>query len=356
MSTFLSAPPPGLAGPTRCLVVDDDPMVRQILRRVLQSQQMEVFDAATGKEALAILEREGTIPLVLTDVYMPGMDGLALVREIRTRYPDTAVLVITGVADVATAVESFQLGALDYLSKPVLMDEVRQRVLNALDKRRLMLENRWLQEDQQGRLEQQLQVLMRRNEEMFLGQIQMAVRMLEAKDGYTRGHSQRVSFYSVRIAEQLGIVGDDLDQIRLGGELHDIGKIGTRDAVLNKPGALTPEEFDEVKRHVIEGEEMLEPLRVDHASVLEIVRWHHEHLDGSGFPDGLVGLAIPLPARIVSAADAFDAMTTDRAYRSPRTPEAANAELDRCAGQQFDRDVIAAFHRAFPDVTRLPQE
>ncbi len=331
-------------------------MVRQTLRRVLQSQDMEVLDAPDGERALAILERDGTIPLVLTDVYMPGMDGLTLVREIRARYPDTAILVITGVADVATAVESFQLGALDYLSKPVLMDEVRQRVQNALDKRRLMLENRWLQEDQQGRLERQLQVLMRRNEEMFLGQIQMAVRMLEAKDGYTLGHSRRVSFYSVRIAEELGIGGSDLDQIRLGGELHDIGKIGTRDAVLNKPGTLTREEFDEVKQHVIDGEEMLEPLRVDHPSVLEIVRWHHEHLDGSGFPDGLVGTAIPLPARIVSAADAFDAMTTDRAYRPPRTPREANAELDRCAGNQFDGEVIAAFHRAFPDVTRLPRE
>jgi putative nucleotidyltransferase with HDIG domain len=172
--------------------------------------------------------------------------------------------------------------------------------------------------------------------------------MLEKKDEYTRGHSQRVSRYAVRTAVLLGFSGDTLDQIRLGGELHDIGKIGTRDAVLRKPGPLTAIEFEEIKKHVIEGEEILEPLRRDHPLVLQIVRSHHERMDGSGFPDGLRGPAIPMPARIVAVADAFDAMTTERTYRVPVGAREALAELQRLAGIQFDADCVVAFARAFP--------
>jgi response regulator RpfG family c-di-GMP phosphodiesterase len=347
-------PPEAPPGSARCLVVDDDPLVRRSLCRVLLAQGMEPIEVESGEAALAMLMADRSIPLVITDLYMPGMDGLTLVREVRSRCPDTVVLVVTGVADVDTAVKSFQLGAADYLSKPVLMEEVRARVQSALEKRRLVLENRWLQKSYQERLETQLRELSQRNKEMFLGQIQMAVRMLEARDIYTRGHSQRVSIYATKTAVQLGITGDLLEQVRLGGELHDIGKIGTRDEILNKPGALTEAEFKEVQRHVTEGEEILAPLRRDHPIMLQIVRSHHEHLDGSGFPDGLEGDAIPLPARIVSVADAFDAMTTNRAYRETRTPAEALKEIGRHAGTQFDPEVVGAFQRGFRDLHRLP--
>ena len=178
--------------------------------------------------------------------------------------------------------------------------------------------------------------------------------MLERKDGYTRGHSRRVSRYAVKTAMLLGFSGSSLDQIRLGGELHDIGKIGTRDAVLRKAGPLTPLEFEEIKRHVTEGEDILEPLRRENPLVLQIVRSHHERLDGSGFPDGLRGEAIPLCARIVAVVDAFDAMTTNRTYRTPRAPGEALAELLRFAGVHFDDGVLSAFQTAFPDPEKLP--
>jgi putative nucleotidyltransferase with HDIG domain len=187
-----------------------------------------------------------------------------------------------------------------------------------------------------------------------LGQIQMAVRMLEKKDVYTRGHSRRVSRYAVNTAALLGFTGDLLDQIRLGGELHDIGKIGTRDSLLNKPGPLTESEFEEIKKHVTEGEDILASLRREHPLVLQIVRNHHERVDGSGFPDGLKAEAIPMVARVVSVADAFDAMTTNRSYRPLRTPLEALAELRLHVGIQFDIHVVAAFQLAFPDVGKLP--
>jgi len=347
-----SAPPP--VGSARCLVVDDDAMVRRTLGRVLASQGMAVLEAGSADEALTLLATEGAVPLVLTDIYMPGRSGLDLLRDLRRRYPDTAVLMITGVAEVKSAVESMQLGAFDYLAKPLQVEEVRNRVHNALERRRLALENRYLQESYQERLEAQLRQLSHRNKEMFLGQVQMAVRMLEKKDEYTRGHSDRVAEYSVRTAIQLGFAGAILEEIRLGGILHDIGKIGVRDAVLNKPGPLTPLEFEEIRLHVLAGEEILEPLRRDHPVVLDIVRSHHEHLDGTGFPDRLSGDEIPLLARVVSVADAFDAMTTSRAYRVPRSPSEAMVELEAWVGRQFDPLVVAAFLRAFPDADRLP--
>jgi putative two-component system response regulator len=231
---------------------------------------------------------------------------------------------------------------------------VKARVDNALEKRRLVLENRFLQQSYQQRLEASIRELDQRNKDQFLGQIQMAVRMLEKKDIYTRGHSQRVSRYAVKTAVFLGFIGNALEQIRLGGELHDIGKIGTRDSVLQKPGPLTVSEFEEIKKHVTEGEEILEPLRREHPLVLQIVRNHHERVDGSGFPDGLVGDAIPMVARLVAVVDAFDAMTTNRSYQLTRAPGDAMSELVKHAGVQFDTDVVTAFRKAFPDVEKLP--
>lgn len=342
------------AATARALVVDDDTNVRKAVIRVLRSMGMETLEATDGQHALELLERSGEVPLVVSDVYMPRMDGTLLVREVHSRYPDVAIVMLTGAAEVATAVDCLTHGASDYLAKPVLADEVRARVENALEKRRLVLENRYLQESYQERLQASIRELDQRNKEQFVGQIQMAVRMLEKKDVYTRGHSQRVSRYAVKTAVILGYSGNTLDQIRLGGELHDIGKIGTRDSVLQKPGPLTAIEFEEIKKHVIEGEDILEPLRRDNPLVLQIVRSHHERLDGTGFPDGLRGEAIPIVARIVAVVDAFDAMTTNRSYRTPRPPGEALEELRRFAGVQFDSDVVTAFLQAFPDPEKLP--
>jgi putative nucleotidyltransferase with HDIG domain len=338
----------------RALVVDDDVQVRRTLVRVLRSQGIDPLEAGDGRSALELLEQSGAVVLMISDVNMPQMDGITLLREVHRRWPDIAVVMLTGVAELATAVECLTHGAMDYLAKPVLVDDLRARVNNALEKRRLVLENRFLQQSYQERLEASIRELDQRNKEQFVGQIQMAVRMLEKKDVYTRGHSQRVSRYAVKTAALLGFSGNTLDQIRLGGELHDIGKIGTRDSVLQKPGPLTPGEFEEIKKHVTEGEDILEPLRRENPLVLQIVRSHHERLDGTGFPDGLKGDAIPMVARIVAVVDAFDAMTTNRSYRAPRPASEALEELRRFVGIQFDDAVVSAFHRAFPDPEKLP--
>ena len=160
--------------------------------------------------------------------------------------------------------------------------------------------------------------------------------------------------YAVKTAVILGFTGDRIEQVRLGGELHDIGKIGTREAVLNKPGPLTPDEFEHIKVHVTLGERILAPFLSESPNVLRIVRSHHERMDGEGFPDHLRADEIPIEARIVAVVDAFDAMTTNRAYRPPRTPEEAVEELRCSAGPQFDRDVVHAFLTAFPDAAALP--
>ncbi len=348
--------PAGIAGsdPERILVVDNDESVRRVLTRALAGEGYTTFEAEGTDAALALLGEVGGVPLVLSDIHMPGRDGVALLVEVLAKYPDTAVVMLTGDADVAMAVESLKLGALDYLAKPVLVEELRQRVRRALDKRRMTLEFRNLQQYYQEQLEHQVRELSRKNQEMFLAQVQMAVRMLEAKDPYTRGHSHRVAEYAEATGRVLGLEDSLLQQLRLGGELHDIGKIGTRDAVLNKPGSLTEAEFAEVRRHTTDGEEMLSVLREDHPEVLKIVRWHHERLDGSGFPDGLHEPEIPITARVVAVVDAFDAMTTTRAYRGMRSPQLAFEELELYQGMHFDPTVVTAFRTAFPDPSLLP--
>jgi putative two-component system response regulator len=335
---------------THCMVVDDDAQVRHSIARVLQAQGLSTVEASSGAEALGYLEHTGEIPLIISDINMPEMDGLAFLREALQLFPDTAIVMLTGVAEVTTAVECLKLGALDYIAKPVLIEEVRARVDKALEKRHLVKQNRFYQQN----LETRVRELDRLNKQSLINGVQMLVHALEAKDAYTSGHSARVSRYATKTAVLLGWTDDRLEHIRLGGELHDIGKIGTREDILNKPGALTPAEFEHVKGHAALGERILAPSLAESPIVLRIVRSHHERIDGAGFPDGLMGAAIPPEARIVAVVDAFDAMTTNRAYRPSRTPDQAVQELQRCAGSHFDADVVQAFLRAFPDMTALP--
>ena len=330
--------------------MDDDAQVRSALVRVIESQGLACLQAGSGAAALEVLKAEGEVPVCISDINMPEMDGVTFLREALKLYPDMAIIMLTGVAEVTTAVECLQLGALDYISKPVLIDEVRARLQKALEKRELILQNRFYQQH----LESRVRELDRRNKQSLINGVQTLVHALEAKDAYTSGHSTRVSRYAIKTGVVLGYTGDRLEAIRLGGELHDIGKIGTREAILNKPGPLTMEEFAHVKVHVTLGERILAPFMRESPAVLRIVRSHHERMDGGGFPDGLRADEIPAEARLVAVVDAFDAMTTNRAYRPSRTPSEAVEELRQCAGMHFDPDVVEAFQTAFPDVAALP--
>jgi putative nucleotidyltransferase with HDIG domain len=231
-----------------------------------------------------------------------------------------------------------------------MIEEVRARLDKALEKRQLILQNRYYHQH----LETRVRELDQRNRTSLINGVQMLVHALEAKDAYTSGHSSRVSRYATKTAVLLGFTDDDLEHVRLGGELHDIGKIGTREDVLNKPGPLTPEEFQHVKAHTTLGEKILAPFLTESPIVLRIARSHHERLDGTGFPDGLAGSHIPMEARIVAVVDAFDAMTTNRAYRPSRPAEHAIQELRRCAGLHFDTDVVEAFLKAHGGGSSLP--
>jgi putative nucleotidyltransferase with HDIG domain len=333
----------------RCLVVDDEPRLRRVLVRLLAGEGFVCAEAGSGVEALRELERT-PVPLVISDLRMPEMDGVTLLREIVARWPETAVIVVTAVAEVESAVACLQLGALDYVAKPFHVDEVRARVSQALDKRRLILENRSYQHGLEVRVEAQA----RRIEEVFLEGVHALVYALEAKDAYTRGHSIRVANYSIEIARAMGLDQDLVETIALGAELHDVGKIGVSESVLHKAGKLSDVEYRHVMEHTVIGARILGPLMRDAPGALAIVRSHHERLDGTGFPDGLKGDLIPFEARLVSVADAFDAMTSVRPYRPSLTVAHALQELEEGTGVQFDGAVVQAFVKAFPEDASLP--
>jgi response regulator RpfG family c-di-GMP phosphodiesterase len=321
-----------------CLIVDDEPRLRQVMVHLMRSDGFQCIEAGNGLEALEQLEKYD-VTLVLSDLRMPKMDGFGLLREIRARFPDCAVVMITAVADVEIAVNCLAIGAADYVIKPYQLEDVRARVAQALEKRRLILENRAYRESLEERVAQQA----RRLEELFLASVQSLAEALELKDPYTRGHSVRVSHYSTIVAQAMGFSGEALRQITLGGHVHDIGKIGVRESVLNKAERLTPDEYQHIMTHPVLGWRILAPLLGDTPAALNIVRSHHERFDGRGIPDGLKGTEIPLEARITCAADALDAMTSDRPYRaSEMTLEMAIEELRRCAGTQFDPTVVDA--------------
>jgi putative two-component system response regulator len=334
--------------PIPVLVVEDEAVIRRVLISHLERDGFECHEAEGAHEALLILDRLD-IPIVVTDLRMPEGDGLTLLAEVSARHPTTAVIILTGNADVETAVECLRRGAADFLTKPFLAGEVEVRIRQALETRRLRLELDGYRRHLEDRVAQQTQKLA----ELFLSGVQALVRALEVKDAYTRGHSGRVASWAGATARRLGLEADVVRQIELGGQLHDLGKIGVREGVLMKVQRLTDDEYEHVMQHPALGWRILSPLLQEAPIALAAVRSHHERFDGRGRPDGLCGTDIPLAARIVSIADAFDVMTTGRPYRDGGkvlSSEAAIVQLELAARTQFDPDLV----RVFREVVMLP--
>jgi len=332
-----------MAGPVQILVVDDEEPIRNALKKFLTQQQYEVYAAGTGDDALQQLRRH-RIALMLCDIRMPGTSGVDLVPQAIEIEPELAILMLTAVNDATSAALCMQRGAMDYLTKPIELADLARAVQRALKRREMLLENRqlnqWLKEEVSTRTAE-LQRARTKLERLAIATLEALVNALEAKDPYMRGHSARVADLSATVAHQLGIAEEDVEQVRVAGRLHDIGKIGTRESVLNKQGALTPEEFEHVKQHVVIGSQILAPL--SHlGDIIPAVRHHHERWDGTGYPDGLRGEEIPIGARIIGAAEVFDALSTSRAYQEKMSPEKAVERAADLSGTVLDPKVYEA--------------
>jgi putative nucleotidyltransferase with HDIG domain len=258
--------------------------------------------------------------------------------------PELAILMLTAVNDATSAALCMQRGAMDYLTKPIELADLGRAVQRALKRREMLHENRqlnqWLKEEVTTRTAELHRERMKL-ERLSIATLEALVNALEAKDPYMRGHSARVADMSATIAHQLGLSEEDVEHVRVAGRLHDIGKIGTRESVLNKQGALTPDEFEHVKQHVIIGSQILAPL--SHlGDMMPAVRHHHERWDGTGYPDGLRGEEIPIAARVIGAAEVFDALSTSRAYQEKMTPEKALERVSDLAGTVLDPKVYEA--------------
>jgi len=481
----------------RILVVDDEIVIRALLVDILVEEGYKVETAANGHDALQMLKQDDSFVVLFTDIMMPEMDGIELVREARKVCPAVIPIVMTGFATLETARAAVKEGAYDYVLKPFSLSEIKLAVSNAIDRHRLETENARLREltelfnisetitsireerdllgfvlqaamervdagrgslmittpdgralevavsvglpeegarqimqlgtgisglvartarpllvedihrdpelsdmsrrlqspsfisvpleqkvrsssDRLGDMPHVLGVLNLTNkkggacftdadlkmlsivsnhaaaalenvrllksvEDAHLATLQSMALILEAKDAYTHGHSQRVRNYSVWAARHLGMSEQDIDILRLGAALHDVGKVGVKDGILNKEGEPTPEEWDMIRRHPVTGYEVLSPVRLLKPEHLQLVRGHHERMDGTGYPDGLKGDQISPVTRVIVVADAFDAMSSNRAYRTALSPNEIIAQLKRHSGTQFDPQVARAF-------------
>ena len=320
----------------RILIVDDEAMVRRLLRQKLSREGYQCEEADSAEQALDRLRGNST-ELVILDIKMPGKSGMELLPEIRAGYPDTAVMMATALTDANIAIQCMKQGAYDYISKPFNLGEVVLSVEGVLERRRLELEIREYQQYLEQRVEEQTKEIRK----VFLGAIEALAFALEAKDRYTAGHSRGVTEIAVAIGRELGLSPDDIEDLRWGGLLHDVGKIAVDQLIQNKTGELTPEEYEHIMIHAHVGAGIVKP--VVNGKVVEMIEHHHDHYDGSGMNQVVIGEDIPLGARILAVADAFDAMTSDRPYRSAMSIEEALSEIMRCTGTQFDPVVAAAF-------------
>jgi putative nucleotidyltransferase with HDIG domain len=313
--------------PVRTLVVDDDVEVKEVFTAILSAEGYEVSGASSAEEALELLALQ-SFDVMLADIRMPGMDGFELLQHVHHISPDLPVIFISGNATVETARRALKVGACDIVAKPCNLAELpiiveRNLARQALARRRMLRYRSEIQDSYETVLAALLSAL-------------------DTRDTETEGHSERVTAYTMLLADLMGVPPDQCYHIERGALLHDIGKIGVPDRILLKPGPLTPEEFAEMQQHPVIGFRMC--ARIDFLrGAAQIVLHHHERWDGAGYPDGLAGEQIPLGARIFAVVDAFDAMTTDRPYRLAFPFEYAREEIRGNFGTQFDPQVVEVF-------------
>jgi putative nucleotidyltransferase with HDIG domain len=318
------------------LIVDDEAGIRRLLRQKLSGEGYQCKEASNSEQILNTLETD-SIALVILDIKMPGKSGIELLPQIKSGYPDTSVIMATAVNEMNIAVQCLKQGADDYICKPFNLEELSLAVKRALEKRHLLLEIREYQQYLEERIEEQTGQLRK----LFLSAIEALVSALEAKDEYTGGHSRRVTDIALAIGNELALSARDMENLRWGSLLHDIGKIAVDQAIQNKPGKLTREEYEHIMTHVRVGVEIVRPLVNE--QITQMIEHHHDHYNGGGLHQLIVGDDIPLGARILAIADAFDAMISDRPYRSAMSMTQIVEEIKRCAGIQFDPIVVAAF-------------
>jgi putative two-component system response regulator len=330
-------------------VVDDEPVVRDVLVRAARSWNYDCQAAETAEQALELLAQRPT-PIVVTDLRMPGQGGVWLVREVRRRWPDAAIIVLTAGQDQNAARQCLEAGADHFFVKPVKLEEFH----HVLERTRQAQHQRQVEARYRRRLEKAVRRQTLRVRHTFLSAIDSLVRAMEERDAYTAGHSRRVRAYSLQLGRALGLDDKQMRELSLAAKLHDIGKVGVPEAILNKPGPLTLAESLVVREHPIIGERILRSI-VRNRNVLAAIRSHHERVDGTGYPDGLKGTKIPLLARIITVADCFDALTSARAYRAPLSGPQALETLRTATGSHFQPEFIKAFVDLAPALPVLRQ-
>ncbi len=322
----------------RILVVDDEEAIREIVCSMLNAARYQCRPAASGLEALALLKSGAEFDLVLSDLLMPDLNGLELLERTKEEFPDLPVIMVTAMHDISIALDALRNGAYDYLLKPFEREQLLATVGRALENRRLKMENRAYQSDLEALVVARTAEL-ERSYDMTLEALGGA---LDMKDADTEGHSKRVTAFTIAIAKTMGLSKKQVSTIARGAFLHDIGKIAIPDAILRKPGALSPDEVIIMREHCYRGYQILKNIPFLQEAA-EIVYSHQEFYDGSGYPRQLRGEELPLGSRIFAVADTLDAITSDRPYRRAQSIEAAQAEIKRCAGTQFDPKVVEKF-------------
>ncbi len=306
----------------RILLVDDDENVLYLLNHHIIAFGLQTDQASNGKEAVELLQIR-SYGLVITDIVMPKMDGMELLVHVKEHYPQVDVLAISGHNELYNFTDLVAAGATDFISKPFRQDELNAKLQRIFRERLLLAE-------------------LARNKELektfFFHIVESLAISLDEKDEYTHGHSKRVTNLSLQLAEYATEEVVDFELLRLCGVLHDIGKIGIPDKILGKTGRLTAEEFAMIKKHPEKGAQILRPMESDKriAAISKVIRHHHERYDGKGYPDGLKGEKIPYLSRIITVADSYDAMTSDRPYRKGMDISSAIEEIRKYSGSQFD--------------------
>jgi putative nucleotidyltransferase with HDIG domain len=320
------------------LVIDDNPEVLKLMKMLL-SDEFDLELTTSAEKGLELLKAKSP-DLVLCDVMMPGMDGHTFARKVKSdeNWKHVPIILVTARTGAEMMNEGIQAGADDYISKPFDSVELKARIKSQLRMRavesELALANRNLKMRASDLVEQQ--------RSLFLSTVKSLASAIDAKDEYTRHHSTRVTEFSLKIANKMGFSEKELEDLELAALLHDVGKIAVPEDILNKPGRLTDEEFAQIKEHPARGESILKPV-VELREIARVVRAHHEQYDGKGYPDGLKGREIPLGARIMSLADTYDSITSDRPYRKAASHRHAVKEIIRCSGTQFDPEVVDHF-------------